>query len=231
MSRTSIAVEHLAKAYLNSKQMVLAAGFGDEIIWQKNLRLDAFTEHELLRETAWVILSAGMREAVIRKKFPEISEAFFLWKSARVISDHASVCESTALKTFNHRKKIGAIIDVARRIDASGFDKMKAEIVADALGTLQKFPFIGQITVYHLAKNLGANVAKPDRHLTKLAWACGFSDVQDFCQIIAAEVGDTVSEVDIVLWRFATLLGNYLDSFVGSSTDRYGVKIQSGVNA
>ncbi|MGH7846925.1 MAG: hypothetical protein ACREQW_17410 [Candidatus Binatia bacterium] len=158
-----------------------------------------------------------MKEAIVRGKFSDITRAFFLWKSAQAISRHAKYCFRTALRSFHHPGQIGAIVDVARRIDAVGFKTIKSEIVAAPLETLQKFPFIGRVTVFHLAKNLGVNVAKPDRHLTRLAWACGYTNVQEFCHVIATQVGDTVAEVDIVLWRFATLLEDYLAEFLNSA--------------
>ncbi len=218
-SNCGIPIENLVRAYLNAKRVVFAAGFGQEVVWQRTVSLKSLTEIQFLSEVAWVILSAGMKEAIVRKKFPDISRAFFFWESAQKIRKCAKDCFRTSIKTFNHPKKINAIIDVARRTDAVGFDQLRVEIVNAPLETLQQFPFIGPVTVFHLAKNIGVPVAKPDRHLKRLACACGFTDVQDFCHVIANQVGDGIPEIDIVLWRFATLLENYVTEFMRAITN------------
>lgn len=64
----------------------------------------------------------------------------------------------------------------------------------------ESLPWIGKITKYHLAKNLGADVAKPDRWLVRLAEAEG-DTVDGLCQRLARETGDRVATVDVVLWR------------------------------
>ena len=61
-----------------------------------------------------------------------------------------------------------------------------------------------------MAKNIGIQVAKPDRHLVRMAKAAGYSDVQLFCRTISQLSGDSIPVVDIVLWRFATIEKDYL---------------------
>jgi thermostable 8-oxoguanine DNA glycosylase len=65
------------------------------------------------------------------------------------------------------------------------------------------------VTVYHLAKNIGLQFAKPDRHLVSISNKAGYQDVQAFCRDISNQVGDSITVVDLVLWRFATLEKNY----------------------
>ena len=78
---------------------------------------------------------------------------------------------------------------------------------------IQTLPFMGPATSYHLAKNIGLDVVKPDRHLLRMAAAVGYDSPSLLCEDIAASVGDRVSVVDVVLWRFATLNSNYTDYF------------------
>jgi hypothetical protein len=159
-----------------------------------------------------------MKEAVIRKKFAPISESFLWWESSQKITEMEEVCCQRALRHFNHPGKIGAIAEAARRIHLLGFDLIRTEIENNPIGTLQQFPFIGPITSYHLAKNLGVSVAKPDRHLQRLAAAAGYDDVQEFCLTISNSVGDAVPVVDIVLWRYATMFRDYLAKFLSWSS-------------
>ena len=211
----------LARAYMNAKSVVLSAGFGDEITWQEQVNLDSLTEQDLLRESAWVILSAGMSESIVRRRFPKISESFFWWESARNISRFSEACCRLAVQHFNHPRKISAIAEVARRIAAEGFEAIHKEILANPLVALQQFPFVGPVTVYHLAKNIGAPVAKPDRHLKRFAISFGYNDVQEFCRSISEQVGDSVQVVDIVLWRYATLTRNQPSVSTSSFPNRF----------
>ena len=69
-----------------------------------------------------------------------------------------------------------------------------------AVDRCASLPWIGDITKYHLAKNLGANVAKPDRWLVRLADA-EKTTVDQLCRRLAIATGDRVATVDVVLWR------------------------------
>jgi len=203
----------LTWAYQAARTEVVCAGYAGEIEWQRSVRFDDVTETDLLRENAWVVLCCGMRESIVRMRFPEIAACFHDWESAHQILASLPQCRERALEHFHHPGKIGAIVACAEWIAEAGFTRAKAAIRLDPVGTLQSLPFIGPVTAYHLAKNLGVPVAKPDRHLVRLAGAAGYRDVQAFCSDIAACSGDPVSVVDIVLWRLATLRPDYLSVF------------------
>lgn len=216
-----IATGTLASAYVNAKLKVLASGYAPEILWQKALRIQELTEVDLLRESAWVILSSGMRESVVRKKFPDIGQAFFDWTSAQEIVWHRDQCIRTALPFFRHKRKIEAIAQSAQIICSKGFEVLRDEIAHDPIGTLQQFPYIGPATSFHMAKNIGLPFAKPDRHLCRLAALSGYQRPSDLCSAIAEYIGDPISVVDIVLWRFAILRPDYLTVFLSPETEDF----------
>jgi 3-methyladenine DNA glycosylase Tag len=199
--------------YSEVKRSVIASGFKDEIDWQARARYEDVNEAHFLRELAWVVLASGMKEKVVRQKFPAISEAFFSFSSAKTIAENHDKCIADALTVFGHNGKIPAIADGAAKVDREGFDHLKARILTNPIKVLQEFGFVGPITVYHLAKNIGLPVAKPDRHLIRIAALCGYSDVQNFCQEVSKISGDSVPVVDIVLWRYATQNPDYLKNF------------------
>jgi endonuclease III len=214
-----IALGTLASAYVKAKMAVLAAGYVHEIVWQKNVRTEELTERDLLRECAWVILSSGMRESVVRMKFSGIGEAFFEWSSAEAIVRHHDQCVSSALVLFGHKRKIEAIAKCARIIYEKGFELLRKELTSDPIDALQQFPYIGPATSYHVAKNIGFPVAKPDRHLCRFAELSGYQNPSDLCKALAEYIGDPIAVVDIVLWRFATLQHDYMTSFLRTSAD------------
>jgi hypothetical protein len=203
--------QNLVTSYHMARNTVIERGYGNEIIWQDSLSFDQLDEGAFLRELAWVILSSGMRESVVRRLFLAISEAFFNWESAGLIAAGGQECYRKAIRSFNNPSKIGAIVSAAQMINEIGFGKLKSEIADSPIETLRKFPYIGPVTVFHLAKNIGIPVAKPDRHLSRIATLQGYDNVQDLCLAVSRLTGDSVPVVDIVFWRFATIEPRYLD--------------------
>ena len=209
----NIFLRRLASAYLTAKQTVTNMGYSHEIDWQDSLIFSNIAESDFLRESAWVILSSGMREIVIRKKFPDISLAFFQWKSARKISLHRNRCRINALRFFNHRRKIDAIIHIAIHVWQKGFCVVKESIQNEGISYVMHLPYMGPATAYHLLKNIGMQVAKPDRHLTRIANVLGYHSPHLMALDIARTIGEKVTVVDLVLWRYATLHSDYLETF------------------
>ena len=199
--------------YVGAREVVIASGFDAEVDWQFHVDFSASSEQDFLREGAWVILSSGMRESVVREKFEAISEAFRGFSSAIEIVENYCLCRWNALRTFNHTKKIDAILSMAMRVAVDGFQAVKQSTKHYGVDYLQSFDFIGPATSYHLAKNLGLNVSKPDRHLSRVAEAAGFDSVQHLCEEISIATGDPIAVVDLVIWRFATLRSDYRNWF------------------
>ncbi len=209
----------LAAVYLTAKQTVITAGFQQEIDWQSSLRFWQTQETDFLREAAWVVLSTGFRESVVRRKFPEITKAFLHWRSARAITERRAWCRRKAISIFANRQKIDAIVAIAAEVSKTGFPLVRERIGSGGVNYLQTFPYIGPVTSCHLAKNLGLNVAKPDRHLARAARSAGISCPQKMCEIIHQMVGDPVSVVDLVIWRYATINPHYSNAFGAVSSN------------
>jgi len=194
--------------YNYAKKSVIELGYEDEIIWQNNIDFNYYNESDLLRESAWVILCSGFSEKCIRKKFNMISLCFCDWKSAEDIIKQKELCTETALMCFSNKKKIDSIVKIADIIYTNGFENLKYKISKNPIEELKELPYIGNITANHLAKNLGYNIAKSDRHLQRMAEKNGYQSVLNFCRDISKESGDKISVVDIILWRFSVLVSN-----------------------
>ena len=193
-----LAVETFERA----RQYVVSAGLQSEVDWQRSRNFSCFTESDLLREAAWVILCSGFREAVVRRIFDHVSLSFCDWELAELIVLSARACRATAVAAMRNVSKLDAIITVAQSVYALGFGSLRDRILCDPITELRRFPFIGPVTVWHLAKNLGLEVAKPDRHLVRLCRVLGFESANDLCTSIARSCGEPVHVVDIVLWRY-----------------------------
>lgn len=195
----------LAHSYLDAKQLVISAGYAREIDWQEDVRFCELTEERFLREFTWVVFSSGFRESVLRKKFDGLVKAFLGLKSAPEIALNWRTCRRAALQVFGHHGKVNAVLDACKRIHLDGFASFRSQLEAGGVEFIDRLSFMGPATSYHLAKNIGLNVVKPDRHLVRIANTSGFESPNDLCESIKALVGDAISVVDIVIWRYATL--------------------------
>lgn len=194
----NLACEHTRSSHLEK-----------EISWQRSTNFVEFSEIQFLREAAWVILCSGFREATVRRVFDHISLCFCDFESAQMICSQGWRCIAAARAAMNNVPKLNAIYTCAALVHSRGFDAIRDAVLEDPMSQLQKLPFIGPITVWHLAKNLGLDVAKPDRHLVRMADQCGFSNVADLCNELAQKNCEQVKVVDLILWRYlADLAGD-----------------------
>jgi hypothetical protein len=191
--------------YTHALERVVAAGYAAEIEWQRSRDPDALTETDFLREVAWVILCSGFSESTVRRKFPHLSLCFCDWLSASEIASSAQLCRRTALECFANARKVDAIVSAALIVSVSGFESVHARLARDPIRTLQRFDQLGGVTAYHVAKNFGYQVVKPDRHLVRLSDRLGFKDAAGLCDAISSATGASLNTVDIVLWRYCAL--------------------------
>ena len=197
--------ENLASIDMDLKEFVIRAGYEHEIDWQSDLNIEYITETDFLREAAWVVLSAGFRESVVRKCFQGVSKAFLHWRSAKRINAYRKRCQNRAISVFGNRRKIKAITEIVKRVANDDIECIKMKIKSRGVEYLQELPYIGPVTSHHLAKNLGLCVVKPDRHLVRMAHITGHNSPMEMCSEVAGSVGDSLAVVDLVFWRYATL--------------------------
>ncbi len=161
-------------------------GYTDEIDWSENLKL-CNSADVFLSEYIWVIVNSGMKNQIARKIFERITTAI---KSGVPINT-----------VFGHKGKVKAICTVMSKTKQYFAEYQQAK---DKLEYLITLPWIGPITKYHLAKNLGHDCVKPDRHLVRIARQHN-TTCQELCQRLAKETGLRIATIDVVLWRAANL--------------------------
>lgn len=189
--------------YLEAHGEVVGAGYESELAWLDRVVHASVSEQQFLEEAAWVILSAGFRYSVIASRFPAIRTAFSGFASAELLVTERERHERDALKIFGNRRKISAISQAGHIV----YDSRFANIIRAArhdFRSLTVFPQIGPAAAAHLARNIGLPVAKPDRHLMRLATQAKM-EVEEMASRLARITGDPVGLVDGVLWRHAVL--------------------------
>ena len=139
--------------YARATNYIAAAGLDHEVAWQRDSDPASISESIFLREAAWVVLCSGFRESVIRRVFDHISLCFCNWDSASAIVASYPACHLAAQASFRGTAKLSAIVDIARRVDNIRFDVLKSALMSDPINSLRQFPYIGPITVWHLANN------------------------------------------------------------------------------
>jgi hypothetical protein len=161
---------------------VRAAGYGDDITWSEACALpkDATA---FACEAVFVICNSGMHHRVARGIYERVIKSLVAGESART--------------AFRHDGKAAAIDRIWAERDSMFAGLIVAE---DKVEYCASLPWIGAITKYHLAKNFGVDVAKPDVHLKRLADREGCTP-QALCDRLAAASGLKARTVDVVLWR------------------------------
>lgn len=159
------------------------AGFADgDIEWSENIQ-EPTDPAEWALEAIFVICNSGMKNTVARRIFDRIVAAL---NEGRPVSE-----------AFGHKGKVGAIEHIWNNRDEL---LVRYQQATDKLEFCGSLPWIGGITKYHLAKNFGLDVAKPDVHLQRLADLEG-TTVDALCRRLAVETGFRVATVDVLIWR------------------------------
>lgn len=154
----------------------------DDIGWSESVEPPA-TAEDFALEAIFVICNSGMKNTVARGIYERVRDALEAGQSA-----------ATA---FGHVGKTAAMDRIWRDREALLAEYRAADDKVEWCGSL---PWIGNITKYHLAKNFGADVAKPDRHIERLAQLHGTTS-QALCADLAAKTGYRTATIDVVLWR------------------------------
>ena len=180
----------MATYYNKIKIMIIDKGYENEIMWINNIP-NPVNKDLFFKEFSWVVINSGMKNTVAEKIFKKF------WNY-----------NSPDFSAINHPNKNKALKKVYERLDLYFLHFTKSK---NKLMFLKSLPHIGDITKYHLARNLGLNYAKPDRHLVRISNLFKYPNVQEFCKKISVLTKDPIGLVDLVLWRFATLYPNYLE--------------------
>ncbi|MFM2280953.1 MAG: hypothetical protein RLZZ444_3184 [Pseudomonadota bacterium] len=163
-------------------QAVRKAGYEAAIEWSESVRPPA-NASQFASEAIYVIINSGLSNKVALPIFQRCMLALRQGNSATTV--------------FGHPGKAAAIDWIWKRRRSLFRKHHEAE---DLIAFCETLPWLGPITKFHLAKNLGADVAKPDVHLIRLAKPGG-ETAQGLCERLATETGYRAATIDMILWR------------------------------
>jgi hypothetical protein len=161
---------------------VREAGYSAAIERSENTKLPT-TGKQLAAEAIYVICNSGMSNRTAVGIFKRCMAALRAGRSASTV--------------YAHPGKSAAIDEIWRRRRTLLREFHKTD---DIVAFCARLPWLGPVTKFHLAKNLGVDVAKPDVHLNRLAKPEGIT-AQELCERLASETGYRAATVDLILWR------------------------------
>lgn len=185
--------------YREARRIVVKNGYQWEIDSVDARKFEQITPFRFFQQYAWVVINAGMKNQVAEK----IYERFM------------SKANFSAIGHEGKRKAIRKMYDDHKEVFEALHELYYVQRdIKQILDYLERLPWLGPITKYHMARNIGIDCAKPDRHLLRLAVHLEYSKderdldgVQAMCEAISKATGDRVGTVDVILWRFCNLVG------------------------
>jgi len=178
-----------------------------------NKDISRMNKQEFLEEYAWVVYTTAIGFEIIDNKWDDIKNAFFDFEPENI----SEACFDRVMKYFAHELKAKAVIKTARLLKETSWGQFKERYLNNPK-QMQELFYIGKDTRYLLARNLGMNFAKPDRHLLRFSNHCEYGDnVQAFCKYIADNRKKTIPIVDFALWNLGEKNGTLELSHYGKA--------------
>jgi len=195
----------LTEMFKSALSRVVDRGWAFEVDHFRQLKFDQVDGSFFFQEYAHCVYASGFKWAYVNMYWPELTQAYRDWDYMEVCK-YAPEVRVRALEIINYPKKVDAILSCASRLKSRGWEDFKHWLeTMDLLVTPGKLGYIGPATRYHLARNIGADVAKPDRYMLDLANEYGYprtdAGVQALAKRISQLSGERVGVVDVVLWR------------------------------
>lgn len=158
-----------------------------------------------LLEHAYVVLCSGFKNSTVEGFWQRYVDAWARWTCWEEMDVEVAVKVCNTF--FRNKAKNKAIGDACLRMQKVGWWNVVADISFMGVDSLRAWPWIGDITKFHLARNLGMDVVKPDRHLVRWADHLGYETPLALCEEIHRLTGERIGTVDLVLWRSAEAFG------------------------
>jgi hypothetical protein len=180
-------MEPIVSLYNLAKDRVRDAGYGPEIDYVQKRTFADIDETRFFEEYCFVVLCWGVREQIGRQDYDRFMER----QDPKVIKNRFRVKKQQA-------------VTIAKENFVRWFGELKCSTRPEKY--LRTLPLIGEVMKWHLARNLGFDCVKPDRHMNALASEYGFSDPWKMCERVQKYYpNDRLGTIDVVFWRWCNL--------------------------
>jgi endonuclease III len=171
-------------------------------------KFSELSPERFFEEYVWVVYTSGFSAKAVSKFFDKLSDAYgyFVDLSDKTIDD---VMPKIKL-ICNNRQKANSVVQMAKilndNISKYGWQKYRDDHLSSP-ELLMNLPYIGKITRYHIARNIGLlDSVKPDLHLVRAAKYWGYKDCEEMCKDVQPE-GMPLGIVDLILWFSMSTFG------------------------
>lgn len=169
-----------------------------------------FTPEEFAKEVFYVICVAGFKQTTAKKMCKKIID---------YIDNNQNPNFDDLIKIYGNINKINAIIKVWNNRMELHEKFYKLSTPEEKLDFLSKLPHIGNITKYHIARNLGINFVKYDIWIQRLGVALYGNleyvekvsnsklnpEIKEMCDKMFSDLEMQINEktgyIDVVLWK------------------------------
>jgi hypothetical protein len=180
----------ICEHFIRAESRVESAGYADEIKWVKNIPpFETCTPERFFEQYIWCVLNLGVREQTMRDEYNQFMKTL----DVNIIHNR-----------FKKKKQAAAQLAIDNFMRWYG----ELKCAKDPVAYLQTLPLIGKTTKWHLARNIGIDCVKPDRHLLRLAAFYNYPSPTSLVkeiQVIAPEY--KLGVIDLILWRDCNLRG------------------------
>jgi DNA-3-methyladenine glycosylase I len=191
------------------------------------------SDDELYKKLVEVVFYSGMKAATVTAYLSRVHEHFCDFRSVATYTPEQVAAIIADNKMLQHPKKIQACVKNARRFveilkshdaiadyfNSFGRFDVDENVVRFRDALIKQFSFLSDITVYHYMMDLGINVAKPDRVLSRVFHRLGlvadpkaersrreqrlyFWETVQQARAFAATTGESIRRVDISVMAF-----------------------------
>ena len=206
LDMTPVEYFRLAKAFADTN-------YRDMIDRISNTHFDQLLPETFFTEYIWCVYTSGFNAKVVSKMFPKLMNAYAPLNDWLIEPNQRhpdfDVISQKALAICKNKRKVGAILQTSDILHGE-MDKWSEyrDAHLDTPEKLQELPFVGPITCYHLARNIGLlQYIKPDLHLVRMAKHWGYDHPVELCDELSKQYGLQPGIVDLILWLGASTFG------------------------
>jgi endonuclease III len=174
-----------------------------------SVRFDDLTPDKFFHEYIWVVHATGFSAKAVSKFIKPLIEAYGNYNTLASLKEVD--CFPRILAICNNPQKAKSVKKTAEIMQSAildqGWEEFKKESL-NSLGKLEKLPYIGPVTRYHLGRNIGMlDCVKPDLHLIRMAKHWGYEDCEQMISDISHGYGYPKGISDMIAWYYASTFG------------------------
>ncbi len=173
---------------------------GFKTSWVRKVSPNAISPQHFFKEYVWVVYACNFEVDILEQHRNALYRAYGNYRVLDVTRKDA------VLAIIHNIPKWNAVLETARKMQYISWRDFK-EAYLSSIDSMTALKFIKDVTKFHLARNLGFDVAKPDRWMKRIAQRFECESVKQMCQYLSKKHNLQVKEIDLILWKYASDCG------------------------